>query len=86
MRTFRNKDGKKMYPICSWENNQHKLYNAHDRIMNDWYEDKCGYGEVEKIEKALAIFEENVVNGIVYATWADGQIVKEYIFSHDARR
>lgn len=35
---YRNKQGKKLYPVCSWEENQHKLYNAHDRIMNSIYD------------------------------------------------
>lgn len=30
--------GKKLYPVCKWEDNQHKIYNAHDRIMNRIYE------------------------------------------------
>ena len=38
MKLYRNKQGKKLYPVCSWEENQHKLYNAHDRIMNSIYE------------------------------------------------
>ena len=30
--------GKKLYPVCGWEENQHKIYNAHDRIMIRIYE------------------------------------------------
>lgn len=35
---YRNKAGKKLYPVCKWEDNQHKIYNAHDRIMIRIYE------------------------------------------------
>jgi len=24
---YRNKAGKKLYPVCKWEDNQHKIYS-----------------------------------------------------------
>lgn len=81
----RNKDGKKLYPVCSWEKNQHKLYNAHDRIMNAYTEGKIEYEYVEKIEKAMNIFDSCVINGIVYATWEDRNLMIDYISAYDAR-
>ena len=62
IKLYRNKQGKKLYPVCSWENNQHKLYNAHDRIMNTICEaQEAGleppYEEQERIEKATMVHE-----------------------------
>lgn len=83
-----------MYPVCSWEANQHKIYNAHDRIMNRIHDaindqsdedlDKL-FEEQKRIEKALEIIDGFEYNGIVYATWEDGLIVKDYIYAYNAR-
>lgn len=90
MKLYRNKQGKKLYPVCSWENNQHKLYNAHDRIMNTICEaQEAGleppYEEQERIEKAMDAFERYVIQGIVYATYEDGCLIKDYVAAYDAR-
>ena len=82
---YRNKEGKKLYPVCSWENNQHKLYNAHDRIMVAYYDNEADYEEVERIEEAMAAFDRYVINGIVYATWEEGQLIKDYVWAYNAR-
>ena len=78
MKLYRNKQGKKLYPVCSWEENQHKLYNAHDRIMNSIYEaQEAGrdleplYEAQERVEKALEAFDRYVINGLVYATYEE---------------
>lgn len=90
MKLYRNKQGKKLYPVCSWENNQHKLYNAHDRIMNTICEaQEAGleppYEELERIEKAMDAFESYVIQGIVYATYEDSCLIKDYVAAYDAR-
>lgn len=82
---YRNKEGKKLYPVCSWENNQHKLYNAHDRIMVAYYDNEADYEEVERVEEAMAAFDRYVINGIVYATWEEGQLIKDYVWAYNAR-
>lgn len=79
------KSGKKLYPICSWEQNQHKLYNAHDRIMNAIYDDKADYNALDRIERAINAFESHVINGVVYATWEDGLLIKDYVWAYNAR-
>ena len=90
MKLYRNKQGKKLYPVCSWENNQHKLYNAHDRIMNTICETREAgleppYEELERIEKAMDAFESYVIQGIVYATYEDSCLIKDYVAAYDAR-
>ena len=82
---YRNREGKKLYPVCSWEKNQHKLYNAHDRIMVAYYDNEVSYEEVERVEEALAAFDRYVINGIVYATWEEGQLIKDYVWAYNAR-
>lgn len=90
MKLYRNKQGKKLYPVCSWEENQHKLYNAHDRIMIKICEAREAgleppYEEQERIEKAMDAFERYVIQGIVYATYEDSCLIKDYVAAYDAR-
>lgn len=85
--------GKKLYPVCKWEDNQHKIYNAHDRIMNRIYEaQEIGgedlealYKEQERIEKALEIIDRHIIEGLVYATYEDGLIIKDIIWAYNLR-
>ena len=94
MKLYRDKKGKKLYPVCSWYENQHKLYNAHDRIMNAIYEDQQAKGEnldkldaeLERIEKAMNAFEAHVIDGMVYATYENGNLIKDYIGAYDIRQ
>ena len=90
MKLYKDENGKKLYPVCRWEDNQHKLYNAHDRIMNRIYDARENgelepYEELERIEKAMDAFERDVIDGLVYATYQDGLIIKDYIYAYDLR-
>lgn len=80
------KTGKKLYPVCNWENNQHKLYNAHDRIMNAIYDGEADYDQLERIEKAMSAFDGCVINGMVYATYENSILIKDYIWAYNARQ
>lgn len=89
---YRNKRGKKLYPVCSWEENQHKLYNAHDRIMNSIYDaQEAGvdleplYEAQERVEKAMEAFDRYVINGLVYATYEESCLIKDYVAAYNAR-
>lgn len=79
------KTGKKLYPVCNFENNQHKLYNAHDRVCNAIYEGKADYEDLERVEKAMGAFEAHVIKGMVYATWEDSNLIKDYVWAYNAR-
>lgn len=96
MKLYRNRDGEKLYPVCSWERNQHKLYNALDRINNALYDAEEDpnvsveeynklYDRREQIEDALDAFNRYVIEGIVYATWAQGNIIKDIVAAYNAR-
>lgn len=90
MKLYRDQEGKKLYPVCGWEENQHKLYNAHDRILNRICEmQEAGqeppYEEQEKVERAMQAFDSHVINGLVYATYEDACIIKDYVWAYDAR-
>lgn len=91
---YKDKKGNKLYPVCSWERNQHKLYNAHDRIFLAICdaEDAHDVAEVERllevkanVERAMAAFDRYVINGIVYATYKDGLLIKDFVWAYDAR-
>ena len=90
----RNKDGKKMYPVCSWERNQHKIYNAHERAWVRLYQAReNGTPEEESEAKkaydyamiAYNAFDACVRDGIVYATWDEGKVIKDLIAGYDFR-
>jgi hypothetical protein len=94
MALYRDKQGNKLYPVCSWEKNQHKLYNALDRAHNRLYDAMDNNDEelieiveedIENIEQALYAFERFVVEGIVYAKWSDACLIKDYIAAYNAR-
>lgn len=96
LKLYKNAKGEKLYPVCSWEANQHKLFNAHDRIMNRIYDlehadvmDNAvlfqAYEKQEKIEHLLDVFSSYVYGGIAYATWADRNILMEIFAAYDVR-
>ena len=84
----RNKEGKKMYPVCSWERNQHKVYNAHERVvvalMREPRNEELS-AWAEKVERAYDAFDAHVRDGLVYATWEDSNAIKDIIYGYDAR-
>ena len=63
MKSYRNREGKKLYPVCSWEQNQHKIYNANDRAYN-WLHDTCSdeaAREFERTQHLLEVFDQYVI-------------------------
>ena len=87
--------GIKYYPVCSWEQNQHKLYNAHDREFNKMFDaenDKVPSADFEKIsdeldeiDRLISVFSDYVIDGIVYATYEDCIKIKDYIAAYNCR-
>ena len=43
------------------------------------------YKEQERIEKALEIIDRHIIEGLVYATYEDGLIVKDLIWAYNFR-
>ena len=95
---YRDKStGEKLYPVCSWEKNQHKMYNALDRAHNyatDLYENRNATSEqidkaedwIHEVERLLEVFNSHVAsNGLVYATYMDGKKIKNIIIGYDCR-
>ena len=87
MKLYKTKDGKKLYPVCNWENNQHKIYNAHDIAMNYWYDthSEKAMKNLERVDKAMEAIDRYVINGMVYATYEDYKLLKDIIAAYDAR-
>ena len=87
LKIYKNKEGKKLYPVCSWEKNQHKLYNASDRARIRWfdtYSDEAS-DEVDKIDRLIEIFDSQIVDGIVYATYQDRCDILDVINAYNCR-
>jgi hypothetical protein len=95
MAIYRDKQGTKLYPVCSWERNQHKLYNALDRAHNrlwDAIENKEDdtvidviEKDIENIEQALDAFNRYVIEGVVYASWENVCLIRDYVAAYNAR-
>ncbi len=85
---IRDKKGRKLYPVCSFEANQHKLYNALDRAKlreyDEGYTDEVA-SEIWRIEAALDSFNSHVVGNTVYATYEDSVVIKDLIGAYDVR-
>lgn len=80
------KNGKKLYPVCSWYANQHKLYYFIDKISIQIHENPDNdllYGKRENLENLLNVFNENVFNGVVYANYEKSVKIKELITAYD---
>lgn len=83
---YKNKKGEKLYPVCSFEENQHKLYNMHDRIINAIYDkpdDETLYEKRDRIEHVLAV-SNTVIDGLIYATYEDSKLIKDLIATYNA--
>ncbi len=89
-----SESGEKLYPVCSWGKNQHKLHNAYVKSQNNLWE-AFENGTNEDYEKALKInkwithlsevFDYGIkIKGIVYATYREGQAIKDIIARYDA--
>lgn len=88
MKIYRDKNGKKLYPVCKWENNQHKLYNAWDKANiemedSDYSEKACDL--VDEIERLIGVFNDVVVDGMVYANYEDGCKIKNLVYGYNLR-
>ena len=86
-KNLRTKDGKKLYAVCRWESNQHKIYNAYDRAMIRCYEEGTeeAFKHREKIETALKWIDNVKDDGLVYAPWEEYKLIKELIGGYDLR-
>lgn len=81
----KDKAGRPLYAVCSFEDNQHKLYNAHDRLFCASLDGEDCSDELEKVEHALEVFDNYVFGGVVYATKEDREIILNYTTAYDVR-
>ena len=84
----RNKDGQKLYPVCNWERNQHKLYDIRNiaKMTAEETNNETDHEELERIDKLIASFNECVVDGTSYMTWEDGLAVKDILTAYSVRK
>jgi len=88
LKLYKDAAGNKLYPVCKWEPNQHKLHNAVDRAylqMIDTEYDERACDEYERVEKLLEAFDRHIINGLVYATYEDGKAIKDIVVAYDIR-
>lgn len=77
--TYKNAMGETLYPVCAMNGNQHIMYLAHNHISIDAMEGIVEYRELDRVERAMEAFMENVINGVVYATYRDSLLIKSYL-------
>ena len=81
------KNGVKLYPVCKWASNQHKMYNYNDKAAiraQDTLTDEA-LSELEESQRLLAVFDSNLYNGLVYAEYNDYCKIKKIIGKYNAR-
>ena len=85
--TYKDSAGNILYPVSSFEKNQHKLYNAYDRARIRVDEERTdeAYECLERTEKALEAFNRYVFGNTVYATYEDGNLIRDFIGAYDLR-
>ena len=93
-RTFRTNSGAKLYPVCNWERNQHKIYNNADRCRNA-EQDAFLNGSETELNKAITrrehaehlvdVINGFIIDGVVYAEYDDYKAIKDVIAAYDIR-
>lgn len=76
----------KMYRVCSWNNNQHKMFNYNDKMYIARAENPCDETEkaYEESERLLEVFNGHVdASGIVMATYPDLIKIREIVACYD---
>ena len=87
----KNSKGQKLYPVCNWNANQHKIDFWLTKAKNNKFDhpdDLKTWDEVEKYQKMLDIFngfheDGKVIHNLVYATWENTEAIKEAIACYD---
>ena len=84
------RDGTKLYPVCNWERNQHKIDVAYTKSLNRLYDARETGEGIDKAEEQVARMEEarkwidNVMqDGIVYAPYPIYRLLKDIIGAYD---
>lgn len=84
----------KLYPVCSFLSNQHKLYNAVDRAWGNLYDAQRSGKDVEKakkwlekVERLQGVFDCSPQDnkGIVYVVYEDYKAIKDIIGAYNLR-
>lgn len=73
----------KMYPVASWERNQHVFYNLCDRMANAYYDSNSeeDYDRWQEAQRLCGAFDcgPQDANGVVYAEYEDYKAMKDFI-------
>lgn len=82
------RNGKKLYPVGSWQNYQHVFYNYDDRcyiaMVDSDYSDETVAAK-EEAERLLDVCNANVRGGLIYAPWEDYKKMKDIIVAYELR-
>lgn len=68
----------KLYPVCNWERNQHKMYiRSHEEQTQE------AWDLFYESERLLEAFNSNDRNGVAYVTYPDYCKIKDIIGYYD---
>lgn len=84
------KNGTKLYPVCNWYKNQHKIYNYYDKCYIKAFDYETATDEdfdaYEEAQRLIEVFDGGVQSdGLVYATYKDYCKIKDIIGAYDYR-
>lgn len=86
LRLYKDDFNRTLYPVCNYEKNSYKVYNAYEELLNNIskaeYEGRSTkklYRQKGQLEEIIAILEHYVFDGLVYATYQNGNKLKQYI-------
>lgn len=82
---FISKNGEKLYCVCRWETNQHKIYNFYDKAMIRWYDEMSleSLENLENAEMAMKWIGNVKDDGFVYAPYEAYKLIRDIIGYYD---
>lgn len=83
---YKDSNGKKLYPVCGFQKNQHKFDYWYTKAMNKWYEnpdDDDAWEDRERKERWMECATCFVFDGLIYAPWELYNEMKEAIVCYD---
>lgn len=82
---YRDENGNKLYPVCGFQNGQHKFYYWHTKAQNRAYDEPSikNFDEEERTERWVMCATSYIFDGLIYAPYELYREMKEAIVRYD---
>ena len=85
MKLYKDNQGRKLYPVANWQNNEHKIENEYSKLRLKNYEDMTKK-ELEYFDSLEEAYNEmEVIDNFIYANYNHYVILKEAILNYNLR-